>query len=406
MSVGLKALPELLAVSGVSLGTASAGLRQKNRDDVTIICCHPGSTTSAVFTQNRFSAAPVQVAKKHLGQSSPRALIINSGNANAGMGEQGIHDAVGCCAELAQQLQCTENEILPFSTGVIGEPLPVDKIKKVIPACIDGLSEKNWPAAARSIMTTDTVAKGVSQQVSIDGVTVTITGIAKGAGMIHPNMATLLTFIATDAAIEKTVLDEILAGCVEQSFNRITVDGDTSTNDACVLMATGRNVDARITQVGNEAGKTFMSALQDVFLKLAQAIIRDAEGVTKFMTIEVVDGRDEADCLQVARSVALSPLVKTAFFASDPNWGRILTAIGYAPIDELDVAKVSIALNDVTVLKDGALASSYTEEQGQAVMQQEEITVRISLGQGQSQARIWTSDLSHDYVTINSEYRS
>lgn len=399
-------MPELLAVTGVSLGTASAGIRQKNRDDVTIISCRPGTVISAVFTQNRFSAAPVQVAKKHLGQSSPRALIINSGNANAGTGVQGIQDAVDCCAELAQQLQCTENEILPFSTGVIGEPLPVNKIKKVIPECTDSLSEENWPVAARSIMTTDTVAKGVCQQIDINGETVTITGIAKGAGMIHPNMATLLTFIATDAAIEKAVLDEMLAYCVDRSFNRITVDGDTSTNDACVLMATGSKTGAKIMQTGDKAGKAFMSVLLKVFQELAQAIIRDAEGATKFITIEVVDGLDDEECLQVARSVALSPLVKTAFFASDPNWGRILAAIGNAPIAELDIGKVSIALNDVTVLKDGALASSYTEEQGQAVMQHEEITVKISLGQGQSQARIWTSDLSHDYVSINSEYRS
>ncbi|GMQ92098.1 MAG: bifunctional glutamate N-acetyltransferase/amino-acid acetyltransferase ArgJ [Gammaproteobacteria bacterium] len=406
MSVGLKALPQLLAVTGVSLGTAPAGIRQKNRDDVTIISCHPGTVISAVFTQNRFLAAPVLVAKKHLGQSSPRALIINSGNANAGTGEQGIQDTLSCCAELAQHLQCAEYEILPFSTGVIGEPLPVGQIRKVIPECISDLSEENWPAAARSIMTTDTVAKGVCQQLNINGETVTITGIAKGAGMIHPNMATLLTFIATDAAIEKTVLDAILTYCVDRSFNRITVDGDTSTNDACVLMATGSRTGAKITQTGDENGKAFMSVLLKVFQELAQAVIRDAEGATKFITIEVVDGRDEEDCLQVAKSVALSPLVKTAFFASDPNWGRILAAIGYAPIAELDISKVSIALNDVMVLRNGTLASSYTEEQGQAVMQHEEITVRISLGQGQDQARIWTSDLSHDYVSINSEYRS
>ncbi len=406
MPVGLSNLPTLHPVSGIRLGTAKAGIRKPDRRDLVVIECARGTRAAAVFTKNRFCAAPVVVAREHLSKTVPRALLINTGFANAGTGAPGEVDARACCEALARELKCTPQEILPFSTGVIGERLPVGRIVAGLPDCVTGLGESGWSEAAHGIMTTDTVPKGASRQVRLDGKTATITGIAKGAGMIRPDMATMLSFVATDAVISQSALQACLAAAVNGSFNRITVDGDTSTNDACLLFATGRAGHAPIESAGGKAYETLVQAVSDVCRNLAQAIIRDAEGVTKFITIEVGGGASESDCLEVAYTIAHSPLVKTAFFASDPNWGRILAAIGRAPIPRLDVDRVSIHLDDVCVVHNGGLATDYAEAKGLAVMKQPEIRVRVDLGAGSARATVWTSDLSHDYVRINAEYRS
>jgi len=406
MAVGLSGLPELYPVSGIRLGTARAGIRKPDRRDLVVIECAPGTRTAAVFTRNRFCAAPVVVAREHLSKSTPRALLINTGFANAGTGAPGEADARTCCEALARELKCAPQEVLPFSTGVIGERLPIERIVAGLPGCVAGLGEPGWSEAAHGIMTTDTVPKGSTRRIQLDGKTVTVTGIAKGAGMIRPDMATMLAFIATDAVISKSALQACLETAVNSSFNRITVDGDTSTNDACLLLATGRAGHAPIESASGKSYETLARAIGEVCTELAQAIIRDAEGATKFITIDVGGGASESDCLEVAYTIAHSPLVKTAFFASDPNWGRILAAIGRTPIPRLDVDRVSIHLDDVCVVRHGGLAADYTEAKGLAVMKQPEIRVRVDLGAGTARATVWTSDLSHDYVRINAEYRS
>jgi glutamate N-acetyltransferase/amino-acid N-acetyltransferase len=406
MPVNLPPLPELHPVAGVRLAAVAAGLRKKDRRDLVVIECAPGVRAAATFTRNRFCAAPVTVAREHLAHGAPRALLINTGFANAGTGAPGLAAARASCAELAKLLGCRAQEILPFSTGVIGEPLPLDRLVAGLPACLANLSPNGWGDAAHGIMTTDTQPKGSSRRVVIGGRSVTVTGIAKGAGMIRPDMATMLAFVATDAAIAADVLQACVAQGIVRSFNRITIDGDTSTNDACVLLATGRAGNALIESADAPDCLTLSRAVSEVFVDLAQSIVRDAEGATKFITIIVEQGSSERDCLEVAYSVAHSPLVKTAFFASDPNWGRILAAVGRAPLSSLDVNRVAIHLDDVCVVRDGGLAPSYTEAQGQAVMRKTEITVRVQLGAGPFEACVWTSDLSHDYVSINADYRS
>jgi glutamate N-acetyltransferase/amino-acid N-acetyltransferase len=406
MAVGLHGLPSLEPIAGIRLGTAAAGIRKKDRRDLVLIECAPGTHTAAVFTRNRFCAAPVIVAREHLAKAVPRALLINTGFANAGTGEPGLEDSRACCAALARQLGCRIEEILPFSTGVIGERFPRDRIITALPTCLANLDENGWAEAAHGIMTTDTVPKGSSRKIRLGSHTVTVTGIAKGAGMIRPDMATLLAFVATDAVVTPAFLQVCVTAAVNESFNRITVDGDTSTNDACVLLATGKAENALIDQAEDAAQATLLHAVTEVFTELAQAIVRDAEGATKFITVEVRGGRSEPDCLEVAYTIAQSPLVKTAFFASDPNWGRILAAIGRAPIAQLDVSKVAIHLNDLRVVHDGALDADYTEAKGLAVMRLPEIRIGVDLGAGYASARVWTSDLSHDYVSINADYRS
>ena len=405
MAVGLTGLPALLPVRGIRLGTVAAGIRRAERRDLVLIECAEQTRVAAVFTQNRFCAAPVTIARAHLAGAAPRALLINTGFANAGTGAAGEADARACCAAAAQALGCAPAAILPFSTGVIGEPLPVARIVAGIPAAVAALRENGWADAAHGIMTTDTVAKGSSRQIQIGGVPVTVTGIAKGAGMIEPNMATMLAFVATDAAVAQDALTQCLRDAAAASFNRISVDGDTSTNDACVLLATGK-VGAPPLDRSAPDYRRFCEAVTAVLTDLAHAIVRDAEGATKFITVEVAQGASEADCLAVAYTIARSPLVKTAFFASDPNWGRILAAIGRAPVSHLDVNRVAIFLNGVRIVSNGARAPAYTEADGQRAMRESEIVVRVELGAGTAQTRVWTCDLSHEYVTINAEYRS
>ncbi len=406
MAVGLHGLPDLHPVPGIRLGTTSAGIRKKDRSDLVVIECTAGTQVAATFTQNRFCAAPVTVAREHLAKSAPRALLINTGYANAGTGEPGIEDARACCEALASQLGCETTKILPFSTGVIGERLPRERVVAGLSSCLASLSQNGWAEAAHGIMTTDTLPKGSSRRIKIGSRLITVTGIAKGAGMIRPDMATMLAFVATDAAVALPALQACVSVAVNQSFNRITVDGDTSTNDACVLLAAGAAGNPVIDQVGGETYALLLETITAVFTELAQAIVRDAEGATKFITIEVKGGRTESDCLAVGYAIAHSPLVKTAFFASDPNWGRILAAIGRAPIARLDVEKVAIYLNELCVVRNGALDTGYTEAKGLSVMRLPEIRVGVELGAGSATAQIWTSDLSHDYVRINAEYRS
>ncbi len=404
MAIGLKALPTMHPIEGVRLAVAEAGVRYQGRNDVVLIACDEGTSCAGVFTQNAFCAAPVVIAKQHMSTASPRALLINSGNANAGTGEQGMQAALDCCASAADAIACQSSQVLPFSTGVIGESLAAEKIQSVLPAMATRLQTDQWQQAAEAIMTTDTVAKGVSVKIELQGQTLTLTGIAKGSGMIHPNMATMLAFIATDANIEQALLQECLQQAVQQSFNRITVDGDTSTNDACMLLASGKS--AVQVDRGSMELQQFVAALTDVCLQLAQSIIRDGEGVSKFISVLVEQGATAQECLDVAYTVALSPLVKTAFFASDPNWGRILAAVGRAGIQDMRVEDIKIYLDDVCIVEHGGRAGTYTEQQGQRVMAQEDITIRISLGRGQSSETVWTTDLSYDYVKINAEYRT
>lgn len=404
MAVGYKGLPALHPVAGVRIGVASAGIKKPGRRDVVLFELEPESTVASVFTRNAFCAAPVVVAREHLLQSMPRYLLINTGNANAGTGDAGLADARRCCDAVAQHFFCKEEQVLPFSTGVIGEPLPVDKIVAVLPAAGNGLGDENWDDAAHGIMTTDTVAKGASRQLELAGKIVTITGISKGSGMIRPDMGTMLAYVATDAAIEKEALQAALRDAVDGSFNRITVDGDTSTNDACVLIATGKSTVP--LKSGSSDMRLFQQALNDVCRELAQLIIRDGEGASKFITIEVVGGRDDAECADVAYTIAQSPLVKTALFASDPNWGRILAAVGRAGVPELDLRAVTIHLGPVCIVRDGGRAADYTEAQGQAVMKEDEISIRVELARGDAATTVWTCDFSYDYVRINAEYRT
>ena len=396
----------LLAIKGVRLGVTEAGVRKANRKDLLLMTLAADTRVAGVFTRNRFCAAPIVVAKANLQSGGIRALVINTGCANAGTGEDGIARATQTCAEVAKLLGCEPDQVLPFSTGVIMEPLPVDRISAGLPRCVAGLGEKNWADAATAIMTTDTVAKAFSRQVDIGGHSICVTGIAKGSGMIRPNMATMLGFIATDALVDQKLLQQATVYAAERTFNCVTVDGDTSTNDALIVAATGQGGAQEITKSDSAEFKLFLDAITEVAAALAQALVRDGEGATKFITIHVEGGMNETECRKVGYAIAHSPLVKTAFFASDPNLGRILAAIGYAGIDDLEVAKVDLYLDDVMVAKSGGRAPSYREEDGQRVMKQDEIIVRVELNRGASSTTVWTCDLSHDYVSINADYRS
>ncbi|MGJ7500906.1 bifunctional glutamate N-acetyltransferase/amino-acid acetyltransferase ArgJ [Variovorax sp. ZT5P49] len=397
----------LFAVPGVRIGVAEAGVRKANRKDLTVVLIDEGSAVGGVFTQNRFCAAPVQVCRDHLAANyGIRAMVINTGNANAGTGEDGLMRTRSTCIALARKLEIAPEQILPFSTGVIMEPLPVDRIEAGLPAALADADANHWARAAEGIMTTDTIPKAFSQQVQIGGATVTITGISKGAGMIRPNMATMLGFMATDAKIDSSLIQPLAKLLADASFNRVTIDGDTSTNDSFVVIATQKASHAAITSLDSVDGQALVAAMQNVARQLAQAIVRDGEGATKFITIQVEGGRDAAECKQVAYAVAHSPLVKTAFYASDPNLGRILAAVGYAGIADLDQTGIDLFLDDVHVAVKGGRNPSYREEDGQRVMKQSEITVRIGLGRGNASETVWTCDFSHEYVTINADYRS
>lgn len=394
---------QVLAIDGVQVFVGQAGVKKPEHDDLTLIVLNGVNSIGAVFTQNRFCAAPVQIAKQHLAtDTGVRALVINTGNANAGTGRQGLADAEFICEKVAQQIGCAAAQVLPFSTGVILESLPVDRIVAALPK----VKVVHWPQAAAAIMTTDTVPKMASRTVSIDGHKVHFTGIAKGSGMIHPNMATMLGFVFTDADIAQPLLQQMVAEVANTSFNAITVDGDTSTNDSFVVVATGKTELGRIDSEASKDYAAIKTVLADVALELAQAIVRDGEGASKFITIDVRHALTEAEARQVGYAVARSPLVKTAFYASDPNLGRILCAIGYAGITDLDVSAIKVYLGDVLVAEKGGRASSYTEEAGQQVMAQDEITVTIDLARGEAQAKIYTCDLSKEYVAINADYRS
>ncbi|HET9339493.1 MAG TPA: bifunctional glutamate N-acetyltransferase/amino-acid acetyltransferase ArgJ [Casimicrobiaceae bacterium] len=401
----------LLPVPGIALGAAAGRIKNWDRNDVVLAVCEPGTVAAGVFTQNRFCAAPVTVCREHLAASGAlRALVVNAGNANAGTGERGLADARATCAAVAKLLGCPADQVLPFSTGVIMEPLPVDRLLAALPAARAAARADGWFDAARSIMTTDTVPKGASRRVTIDGHAVTVTGIAQGAGMIHPDMATMLAFVATDAAIDRGLLARLVLEVADVSFNGATVDGDTSTNDSFVIAATGRAGMATITRADDPRVPGLRAAIEDVAIDLAQAIVRDGEGATKFIAIRVEGGRSAAECRAVALGIAHSPLVKTAFFASDPNLGRIVCAIGNAGPPDLDPGRVSFWLDDVLVVDRGGRAASYREEDGQRIMKQDEIDVRVDLGRATgrhaAQATVWTCDFSHDYVSINADYRS
>jgi len=401
---------DLKAVAGIEIGVAEAGIKKPNRKDLLVLKLAPTATVAGVFTLNRFCAAPVQISKANLaavtaGAAPIRALLVNTGNANAGTGESGLADAQASCAALAELLGCTPQQILPFSTGVILEPLPVQRLVAGLPQAVAALTSDNWFSAAEAIMTTDTQPKAGSRTVAIGGHTVTLTGISKGAGMIKPNMATMLGFLAFDATVAQPVLDQLVKQAADKSFNCITIDGDTSTNDSFMLVATGAG-SLVIDSIDSPHYAELAAAVTELSTFLAQAIVRDGEGATKFMTVTVEDGRNVEECRKIAYSIAHSPLVKTAFFASDPNLGRILAAIGYAGVDDLDVGQLNLYLDDVWVAKNGGRNPDYQEQDGQRVMQQSEITIRVKLARGDATATLWTCDLSHDYVSINADYRS
>ncbi|QBF28347.1 bifunctional glutamate N-acetyltransferase/amino-acid acetyltransferase ArgJ [Pseudomonas tructae] len=405
MAVGLGPLPTLHPVPGFELGIASAGIKRPGRKDVVVMRCAEGASVAGVFTLNAFCAAPVILAKQRV-QGSVRYLLTNTGNANAGTGAPGLAAAERTCAKLAELTGVEASAVLPFSTGVIGEPLPVEKIEGALQAALDDLSESNWAAAATGIMTTDTLPKGASRQFQHDGVTITVTGISKGAGMIRPNMATMLGYIATDAKVAPAVLKDLILDAANKSFNRITIDGDTSTNDCCMLIATGKADVEEVTEARGPLFEALKKAVFEVCMDVAQAIVRDGEGATKFVTVAVNGGGNHQECLDVGYAVAHSPLIKTALFASDPNWGRILAAVGRAGVPDLDVSLIDVFLGDVCIASKGGRSASYTEAQGSAVMAEQEITIRIELGRGQCSETIWTTDLSHEYVKINAEYRT
>ena len=396
-------------VAGVALGIAEAGIRKADRKDLLLVRIDDGARVAGVFTQNRFCAAPVTVCREHLAAAVNhpiRALVVNTGNANAGTGTAGLAHARETCAAAAKLLACEPSQILPFSTGVIMEPLPVERIVAGLPRCVETLKSDDWGNAAVAIMTTDTVPKAASDRFKVGNAEITVTGIAKGAGMIRPNMATMLGFVATDARVSARLVQDAVRYAATRSFNCITIDGDTSTNDSFILIATGRARMSEIDDAKSDEYIAFRDAVTRIAERLAQAIVRDGEGATKFITVRVEGGRDEAECQQVGYAIAHSPLVKTAFFASDPNLGRILAAVGYAGIADLDVGRVDLYLDDVLVAKNGGRHVDYREAEGQRVMKQSEITVRVVLGRGLAQARVWTCDLSHDYVSINADYRS
>ena len=396
----------LLPVPGVRLGIAAAGIKKPQHRDLTLIELAPGTRVAGVFTQNRFCAAPVTLCRQHLAGNAIRALVINTGNANAGTGEAGLAHAQQTCVEVGRIVGCDAQQVLPFSTGVILQPLPVDKLLAALPAAHADLAPNHWFDAAHAIMTTDIVAKAISRRIQIGGANVTLTGIAKGSGMIHPDMATMLGFIATDAVIAQDLLNRLVKDIADVSFNCVTVDGDTSTNDSFVLMATGQAQHAEIVDAGSNDYDTLKAALTDIAGFLAQAMARDGEGATKFISITVESGRDVAECKQIAFAIAHSPLIKTAFFASDPNLGRILAAIGYAGVTDLDVNALQVYLGDVLVAEKGGRAASYTEAAGVAVMRESDIGVRVVLNRGGAKATVWTCDFSYDYVKINAEYRT
>lgn len=405
MAVGPGTLPQFSAVAGLRIGIASAGIKKPGRKDLVVFELAEGSRVAGIFTRNQFCAAPVHLARRHLEEGQPRYLLINTGNANAGTGERGMADATETCQRLADEAGVPLSAVLPFSTGVIGEPLPVAKIVKALPDALGAMENNGWAAAASGIMTTDTRPKGATRELTINGRQVAISGISKGAGMIRPNMATMLGFIATDAAVAPEVLQQLALELGEMSFNRITIDGDTSTNDACMLIATGAS---GVPEIGADSASlpALRDALAEVYLELAHAIVRDGEGATKFVTIEVSGAAAQQEALDVAYTVAHSPLVKTALFASDPNWGRILAAVGRAGVPGLDLSALEIHLGDVCLVRNGGRADDYTEARGQQVMSQEEISIHIDLKRGEVSETVWTCDFSHDYVTINAEYRT
>lgn len=413
MPVNLVATPaaDLHPVPGVRWGIAEAGIRKANRKDLSVLLLDEGASVGAVFTQNRFCAAPVQICREHLAKNGGktagiRAMLINTGNANAGTGDDGLSRAHASCIALARLLDLAPEQILPFSTGVIMEPLPNDRIAAGLPAALADAKEDNWGNAAEAIMTTDTVAKAFSKRIKLSGADVTITGISKGAGMIRPNMATMLGFMATDACVAQPLMAQLARELAEGSFNRVTVDGDTSTNDSFVVVASNKAQHVPVTSLDSADGQALRAAMLDIAKQLAQAIVRDGEGATKFMTIQIEGGKTGEECRKVAYAIAHSPLVKTAFFASDPNLGRILAAVGYAGIDDLDQTKIDLYLDDVLVAKNGGRHPGYVEADGQRVMKQSEITVRVLLGRGTAADTVWTCDLSYDYVKINADYRS
>ncbi len=398
---------DLHPIAGVRIGVAEAGVRKAHRKDLTVFLLDEGASVAGVFTQNRFCAAPVQISREHLSSGQPiRAMVINTGNANAGTGADGLARARSTCIALARQLSVAPEQVLPFSTGVIMEPLPNDRIEAGLPAAIADAQPGHWARAAEGIMTTDTLPKAFSAQVQIGGATVSITGISKGAGMIRPNMATMLGFLATDACVAPTVMQQLARELADGSFNRVTIDGDTSTNDSFVVVATNKAAHVPVTSLDSADGQALKAAMLSVSQKLAQAIVRDGEGATKFITVRVEGGKTGEECRKVAYAIAHSPLVKTAFFASDPNLGRILAAVGYAGIDDLDQTGIDLYLDDVHVALQGGRNPAYREEDGQRVMKQSEITVRVLLGRGTAADTVWTCDFSHEYVTINADYRS
>ncbi|OGB08486.1 MAG: bifunctional ornithine acetyltransferase/N-acetylglutamate synthase [Burkholderiales bacterium RIFCSPHIGHO2_12_FULL_65_48] len=398
---------DLHPIAGVRIGVAEAGVRKANRKDLTVFLLDEGASVAGVFTQNRFCAAPVQISRDHLASGQPiRAMLINTGNANAGTGADGLARARATCVALARQLSVAPEQILPFSTGVIMEPLPNDRIEAGLPAAIADAQPGHWARAAEGIMTTDTLPKAFSAQVKVGGATVSITGISKGAGMIRPNMATMLGFMATDACVAPAVMQHLARELADGSFNRVTIDGDTSTNDSFVVVATNKAAHAPITSLASAEGQVLKAAMLAVSQKLAQAIVRDGEGATKFITVQVEGGKTGEECRKVAYAIAHSPLVKTAFYASDPNLGRILAAVGYAGIDDLDQTGIDLYLDDVHVAIQGGRNPAYREEDGQRVMKHSEITVRVLLGRGEASDTVWTCDFSHEYVTINADYRS
>lgn len=406
MAVGHYPFPQMAVVPGVQWGTASAGIKKPGRIDLVVMGLAEGSRVAGVFTKNAFCAAPVTVSKEHLAQGNIRYLVINSGNANACTGEDGLADARLTCSKLAEAAGVKGQQVLPYSTGVIGERLPMARLLAALPQALGTLTEEGWASAAQGIMTTDTRPKGATVQFEYHGETIVVNGIAKGSGMIKPNMATMLGYIATNAKISQPLLDQLAKKASDQSFNRITVDGDTSTNDSCMLIATGQT---NLPEVNNTQGELFAklyNAIVSVHIQLAQSIVSDGEGATKFVTVQVEGATAKPEALQVAYAVAHSPLIKTALYASDPNWGRIVAAIGYAGVDRLEAEKVKVWLGDVLIVENGGRAATYTEEQGQEVMSREEIMIRIDLGRGSSKERVWTTDLSYDYIKINAEYRS
>ena len=405
MAISLKSPERLSPVKGIRLATAAAGLRYRDRDDLVLVEICEQARTAALFTTNRFCAAPVAVARRHLAAAQPRYLLINAGNANAGLGKPGLEDAQATCAALAKAGGCRETEVLPFSTGVIGERLAVGKITSHCSRLVGKLQEDAWLPAARAIMTTDTVCKGLSRQLQLDGKAVTMTGIAKGAGMIRPDMATMLAFVATDLEMGPEQAARLARAATQQSFHCITVDGDTSTNDACVLMATARS-GARFSELSKPAAQEFTRALNSLFLSLAQSIVRDGEGATKYICIQIEQAHSEKAARDIAFAIAHSPLVKTSAFASDPNWGRIVAAAGRAPGAALDMDRLSLHINGLAVIENGQPAPGYSEAAGAQAMRGEELELRLALGSGKASAQIWTADLSHDYVRINAEYRT